>query len=403
MSKRSGKTSSHITYEDNNEELIDEINAFHAKDRAIDPKSLRKKKVWDRPEEVLNVEAEASDSSDEEDESDFDDDEDTKVTDNKWGKKRKDFYGTGYVDKEWGGMREEEMEHAELEEEDALTRQKNLDKSTAAIADIFDDDEEDEVEEVTEIETQFDFNEENAKLKHKKLDKLIAQYAARKRIYELVVKPLDSVLEKMPNCALRSQIVYVARTYAVYLMNVAFIIKLRASQFTKENLDDPLVDIHPAFEALKRLNKKIEACENFLNTHSEELDELKSWAKSSPEKIEELCTKISGVSLSKKAHSDNSIGDHCESAENGVSSMYTTLDSEEKRKADDRIAKNKQLRDKKGKKKAKTSKTKNRKRVHEIQKRVKSQVGVVRRELQKYSGEASGIRAATIKSTKLIA
>lgn len=68
----------------------------------------------------------------------------TDITDNKWGKKRKDFYGTGFVDKDWGGMREEEVEDAQLEEEDALTRQKQIDKSTAAIADIFDDDEEEE-------------------------------------------------------------------------------------------------------------------------------------------------------------------------------------------------------------------------------------------------------------------
>lgn len=66
--------SSHITYEDNNDELIDEINAFHNKDREVKKGALHKKKVFDRPEEVLNVEAEASDSS-EDDGSDFDDDD----------------------------------------------------------------------------------------------------------------------------------------------------------------------------------------------------------------------------------------------------------------------------------------------------------------------------------------
>lgn len=33
-----------------------------------------------------------------------------------------------YVDKDWGGMRDEEMEEAELEEQDALARQKELDR-----------------------------------------------------------------------------------------------------------------------------------------------------------------------------------------------------------------------------------------------------------------------------------
>lgn len=56
------------------------------------------------------------------------------------------------MDKDWGGMREEEMEDAQLEEEDALTRQKQIDKSTAAIADLFDDDDEDEEEKEETVE-----------------------------------------------------------------------------------------------------------------------------------------------------------------------------------------------------------------------------------------------------------
>lgn len=38
-------------------------------------------------------------------------------------------------------------------------------------------------------------------------------------------------------------------------MNTAFLLNLRAKQFSNEKLDDPLVDIHPVVESLKRLEK----------------------------------------------------------------------------------------------------------------------------------------------------
>lgn len=44
-----------------------------------------------------------------------------------------------YVDEDWGGMREEEIEDAELEEEDAAGRQAALDKAAALANDLYED------------------------------------------------------------------------------------------------------------------------------------------------------------------------------------------------------------------------------------------------------------------------
>lgn len=52
---------------------------------------------------------------------------------NKWGKGRSSFYSTSYVDEDWGGMNEAEAELAELEEEDAITRQKKLDAALSHV------------------------------------------------------------------------------------------------------------------------------------------------------------------------------------------------------------------------------------------------------------------------------
>lgn len=62
--------------------------------------------------------------------------------------------GTSYVDEDWGGVNESEEELLELEEEDAIARQKKLDSAIAAVdydaladtADLVDEAEEKRVE-----------------------------------------------------------------------------------------------------------------------------------------------------------------------------------------------------------------------------------------------------------------
>ncbi|KAK6061505.1 Sas10 protein [Cooperia oncophora] len=77
---------------------------------------------------------------------------------------------------------------------------------------------------------------------------------------------------------------------------------------------------------------------------------------------------------------------------------------DDRRKADKRIEKNSALDSKRRKKKeARIAKTKNRKRYKEAVKKVHSQVGTLRKELEKYTGESRGIRVSTVRSTKLIA
>uniref|UniRef100_A0A914UQN8 Uncharacterized protein n=1 Tax=Plectus sambesii TaxID=2011161 RepID=A0A914UQN8_9BILA len=92
-------------------------------------------------EEVLGVRADAEGSDEQlsEDEpggfdesSDEDEEEGDENAENylpsaqAWGKKRKDFYDTSYVDKDYGGFSGSDAEDAELEEEEALTLQKRL-------------------------------------------------------------------------------------------------------------------------------------------------------------------------------------------------------------------------------------------------------------------------------------
>lgn len=51
-------------------------------------------------------------------------------TTNQWGRKRRDFYGTSYVDQDFGGIHDsEEEEFLDMEEKDAIKRQKKQDSA----------------------------------------------------------------------------------------------------------------------------------------------------------------------------------------------------------------------------------------------------------------------------------
>ncbi|KAL3103222.1 hypothetical protein niasHS_002408 [Heterodera schachtii] len=53
---------------------------------------------------------------------------------NKWGKNQRNYYGTSYVDKDFGGVNDsEEEEMLQLEEEDAISRQKKIETGNSLV------------------------------------------------------------------------------------------------------------------------------------------------------------------------------------------------------------------------------------------------------------------------------
>ncbi|MCP9262271.1 hypothetical protein DINM_005552 [Dirofilaria immitis] len=128
--------------EEDSDEIYDEIDRHHM---ALDMSDNDKRDgMIRRPVEVLNIEVDSSndDNGDDEyyydngnDENSFSDSDENNLNNfenflpsaDKWGNGRKSFYNTSYIDEDWGGMNEKEAELAELEEEDAIARQKKLD------------------------------------------------------------------------------------------------------------------------------------------------------------------------------------------------------------------------------------------------------------------------------------
>jgi len=130
------------------DDVYDEVDRFHMDQ---DANLLRpSKRRHERTKEVLSVDVDDEELSDA-DWVDFsanpgaifqdgaidssnDEEDDVGITSNQWGKNKKDFYGTSYVDKDFGGIHDsDEAEVLELEEEDARNRQRKMESANALV------------------------------------------------------------------------------------------------------------------------------------------------------------------------------------------------------------------------------------------------------------------------------
>ncbi|KAI1726082.1 something about silencing protein 10 [Ditylenchus destructor] len=133
MSK-SKKSRKYYEEEQASDDIYDEIDHFHMERDSI-LLAGTKKRPKSRTKEILSVRVDESEDDDfdqiyDEEASQMNNDEEgaAPVNVNQWGKKRANYYGTSYVDKDFGGVHDsDEEEMLELEEEDAIARQRKLD------------------------------------------------------------------------------------------------------------------------------------------------------------------------------------------------------------------------------------------------------------------------------------
>ncbi|CAJ0604820.1 unnamed protein product [Cylicocyclus nassatus] len=406
MGKKRKLASAHIDFEEENEELQDDVDKFHAADRKLEANAYKKKKAR-TAEEILNVEADES-GEDVPSESDFDDDsgeEPLGVVGNEWGRKRKDFYGTEYVDEDWGGMREEELEDAELEEEDAADRQAALDKAAALASDLFEKEDQAEGKTTTVVkETNFEWKLLPVKKLNRRTAEIIEEYNRRKDLMNVIVDPLVAVIRKLPQMSnVRKQILLVHDVYTTYILTMMFYLQLKEQSFAKKDATDEMLESHPVLERIDKFAKMIKHVDAFLDKNASALKRLLKKA-SSGEQIESAIVephlqKHAEQELSEETRKTNVLdGDNHDVADDESMSV------EDRRRANKQIEKNfKADSGTRHKKTPKTARTKNRKRYKEAVKKVRSQIGTIRTEMQKYTGESRGIRVSTVKSTKLSA
>lgn len=181
---------------------------------------------------------------------------------------------------------------------------------------------------------------------------------------------------------------------------MTFFLRLKADSLARRNVTDVAVDSHPVLEKIEKFAKMIKNVDEFLNKNAAALKKLIKKV-SAGERVDTAVVE----SQNKRDSQVRTEGMEDESVEVAVGENNSEqLLSDDRRKASKKIEKNYVPMFKgKRKKNPRIAKTKNRKRYKEAVKKVHSQVGTIRKEINKYTGESRGIRVSTVKSTKLVA
>ncbi|TKR95079.1 hypothetical protein L596_009295 [Steinernema carpocapsae] len=401
------------------DEIYDEVDRFNNDRNAISMDLTRRSK---RPavEEVLNVEGDDYSDDQEEVDGDFDDsdaddsDEEAEEADslpntNTWGKKRAEFYGSSYVDEDWGGVNASDEEAIDLEEEDALARQKKLDAALASIdyGDV-------EVQDGQDEEMEEDKEEENESSPEKLLvlfqahrpeyESMVEEYKDKKALMKSTIAPIKKLIEAMgdEDFPLREELQAVVFLFASYFSCLLFYVHYVQS-LPVEELGE--VSKHPVIEQLMKLKKYLGEAENLIDFNERQFRKVCSAIEDGKQKTAlKMLARIAGKLPAKPDRSAMKVGvvedEFAEGNEEATGAGEEVVDGNEKRKITKEIEKNRGL----------TAKRKKNRKHSRIQKRVqfgkavikrRSQVPDVRREVDKYGGEARGIRASKVRSIKL--
>ncbi|KAM3718781.1 Something about silencing protein [Dirofilaria immitis] len=424
----SGNQFYNMDSEEDSDEIYDEIDRHHM---ALDMSDNDKRDgMIRRPVEVLNIEVDSSndDNGDDEyyydngnDENSFSDSDENNLNNfenflpsaDKWGNGRKSFYNTSYIDEDWGGMNEKEAELAELEEEDAIARQKKLDAVLGSLPTQFeieipkkeialDLNEPQNIESMTTEEQYEYFLKINPDLKQ-----IFNEYQTT-RIYFLTdVLPLlnlaHSIKRFRPGLVLEKQLLLAVNVFSRYLTNLLFTlhIKIAGNSYQKA----PKFIDHPVLQTIPILQKEVFTVMNFLEKHSVILRKIRNSVKSSD--FENILDPFPTVEFLRKSKISKKTKENeqllIEEHEKGDELKIANDRTEEgivKRLITDQIEKNKGLQNKR-KKGTQHSRVKKRKQFKKALIKKHSQKADARKELIPYGGETRGIRASTVRSVKL--
>ncbi|KAI1719791.1 something about silencing protein 10 [Ditylenchus destructor] len=373
------------------DDVYDEIDHFHMERDSI-LLAGTKRRPKSRTKEILSVRVDESEDDQiygEEATSQMNNDaeETAPVNVNQWGKKRANYYGTSYVDKDFGGVNDsDEEEMLELEEEDAIARQRKLDVANNYVDLDFalrnDDtakDDSDEISAGEEDNIQANQNVSGAKVttkygkkasreqklkyfldQNKEISEWLLEYEEKKEEFEQAVKRLSNVLHAI------------------------------------KSIDSKLT---------RQLSTIMEKVDLFLNENGRSLTKLIDRFDRDPDEFvitlkKQLEMNGNTTEKSKKQTSVRFATDNDIDTNEGYDDTEWDQNDEEKRGISYEMQKNKGLTQKR-KRGTQHSRLKKRKQYDKALIRRRSQVPDVRREERKYDGEKRGIRASTVRSIKL--
>ncbi|XP_067006601.2 something about silencing protein 10 [Anabrus simplex] len=335
-----------------------------------------------------------------------------------WGKKRKTFHHTDYVDEDYGGFQGKDAEEAELEEQEARAIQERLaqqlDEQDFSL-DIFAKPPASKEIEASEEVIKTDLKKLSKRQKLALLEKespeflsLVEDFKGRMTEVRDKLEPMMAFMKegKIPHC---SACDYIRTKYHLilnYSINIAFYLLLKARRIS--------IQSHPVVRRLfqyRQLLKQLEPLDEVMTPQidtildiikagkplviapAEKLNEDKRPAKKRKREQKEVPTSL--------PHEFNPepVKDHSVESE-VVGTEETTQEGVSKRAITYQIAKNKGITPRR-KKEQRNPRVKHRNKYHRAVVRRKGQVREPRKEIQKYGGEISGIKIGVSKSIKL--
>ncbi|VDM09202.1 unnamed protein product [Wuchereria bancrofti] len=391
-----------MSSEEDSDEIYDEIDRHHMSLDISD--NERRDPVTRKRVEVLNVEGDSSNDDDnEEDSNSFSDTDEDDVSNvekflpsaDKWGSGRRSFYNTSYVDEDWGGMNETEAELAELEEEDAIARQKKLDAALGLLPMQFQD-------ELQEQETTHDLDELSDS-KSMTAEQRYEYFLKRAYFLTDVLPLLDlahSLKHVRPGLVLEKQLLLAVNVFSRYLTNLLFAFHIKIVGNSCQ--EAPKFIGHPVLQALLTFQKEVFAVMHFLEKHSAILQKIRNNLKSRNfENMLDTFPTVEFVQKSRILKKNEQLRIEDERMDREVRIGNDEIkEGTVKRSITNQIEKNRGLQNKR-KKGTHHSRVKKRKQFKKALTKKHSQKADARRELTPYGGEIRGIRASTVRSVKL--
>jgi len=354
-----------------------------------------------------------------------------------WGQKRRNFYNTDYVDQDYGGFNEKDVEAAEQEEEEAKVIQKRLVEQLDEGDFLFDMFSKESLQKDRNVEEE----EEMIRTDLSKLSKkqklalfqkespeffgLVEDFKVHMAEIQQNIEPVLTLIEKGKIPASSADI-YVRTKYHLvlnYCVNIAFYLLLKAKRIAVQShpVVHRLYQYRQLLKQLKPVDKEMTPqLEGILamvhdgdeitplardNTNHGRKTNLREETKNNDDRLNKLPTRLTVVSktgvMADSRGADLNSKDS--SGENELEEDKAVEEEEKeggKRGITYQIAKNKGLTPHR-KKEQRNPRVKHRNKYRKARICRKGQVREPRKEIEKYGGEISGIKTGVVKSIKL--
>ncbi|XP_044742679.1 something about silencing protein 10 [Chrysoperla carnea] len=427
--KMSNKISFQSDNEDDKFDISDSDDFYSDKEKALLKKALKQRNGYeDSEEEIFEIHS-SSDENNEESEENADSDiekvDDNIPDDRAWGKRKKSYYSTDYVDADLNAFNAKDVDAAQFEEDEARKIQQRLldqfDEDDFSL-DVYKSKSKKNVEE-NQVETKIkkdlskflDSEKRDLILKESpELLGLIEDFKAKTKEISETLGPLLDILRK--NNSNDNLLQYITLKYNVlmrYLTYVNFYVLLKSERVN--------VKYHPAIKQIIKYRELYNQLES-INTEALKkkihkiLTSKKMITKKPVKKQKSITTEIKPKTpikkeLSKQVHfdvEDNLNKNETDSEDEGVEDLNAqngdmevdSIAENGKRAITYEIAKNKGLTPHR-KKEQRNPRVKHRNKYRQAKIRRKGAVREVRKELSRYGGEISGIKSNVTKSIKI--